>query len=144
VTGPRPTCPPVKHMKRSTGIKLRSNGTLTGWAVSLVVAAVVGVIMRKARFAIRDMLWLAVVVALAVGWWIDRTRLAEQNKSPFSLQGSLNRFAPIRVDVVLDEFINSCKQFRIDGKSYGGASSRFIPSRTRNRRAMIALQEFPN
>jgi hypothetical protein len=28
------------------------------------------------RFTIRDVLWLTVVVALAVGWWIDRTRQA--------------------------------------------------------------------
>ena len=26
------------------------------------------------RFTIRDLLWLAVVVALAVGWWLDRQR----------------------------------------------------------------------
>ena len=33
------------------------------------------------RFTIRDLLWLAVVVALAVGWWLDgqrsENRLAE-------------------------------------------------------------------
>jgi hypothetical protein len=28
------------------------------------------------RFAIRDLLWLTVVVALAVGWWIDRSGLS--------------------------------------------------------------------
>jgi|SoiMethySBSTD1v2_1073268.scaffolds.fasta_scaffold3009726_2 hypothetical protein len=26
------------------------------------------------RFTIRDVLWLTVVVALAVGWWIERQR----------------------------------------------------------------------
>jgi hypothetical protein len=26
------------------------------------------------RFTIRDVLWLTVVVALAVGWWLDRAR----------------------------------------------------------------------
>jgi hypothetical protein len=26
----------------------------------------------KIRFAIRDWFWLAVVVGLAAGWWIDR------------------------------------------------------------------------
>jgi hypothetical protein len=25
----------------------------------------------RLRFTIRDLLWLAVVVALAVGWWLD-------------------------------------------------------------------------
>ena len=28
------------------------------------------------RFTIRDVLWLTVVVALAVGWWIDHRRQA--------------------------------------------------------------------
>jgi hypothetical protein len=27
----------------------------------------------RLRFTIRDLLWLAVVVALAVGWWVDRS-----------------------------------------------------------------------
>jgi len=30
------------------------------------------------RFTIRDVLWLTVVVALAVGWWVDRRSLSEQ------------------------------------------------------------------
>ena len=27
------------------------------------------------RFSIRDLLWLTVVVALAVGWWVDRSNI---------------------------------------------------------------------
>jgi hypothetical protein len=27
------------------------------------------------KFSIRDLLWLTVVVALVVGWWVDRSRL---------------------------------------------------------------------
>jgi hypothetical protein len=30
------------------------------------------------KFTIRDLLWLTVVVALAVGWWADHFRQAEQ------------------------------------------------------------------
>ena len=30
------------------------------------------------RFTIRDLLWLTVVVALGVAWWIDRSRLAKE------------------------------------------------------------------
>lgn len=30
------------------------------------------------RFTIRDLLWLTVVVGLAVGWWVDRTRLSDR------------------------------------------------------------------
>ena len=32
-------------------------------------------IQSVARFSIRDLLWLTVVVALAVGWWNDRRRI---------------------------------------------------------------------
>jgi hypothetical protein len=30
------------------------------------------------KFTIRDLLWLTVVVALGVAWWLDRGRLAER------------------------------------------------------------------
>src|SRR5689334_10024020 len=29
----------------------------------------------RVRFSIRDLLWLAALVALAVGWWIDHRRV---------------------------------------------------------------------
>jgi hypothetical protein len=29
----------------------------------------------RLRFSIRDLLWLTLVVALAVGWWLDHKRL---------------------------------------------------------------------
>jgi hypothetical protein len=32
------------------------------------------------RFTIRDLLWLTLVVAMAVGWWLDRSHLAASNK----------------------------------------------------------------
>ena len=33
---------------------------------------------RWFTFSIRDLLWLTVVVALAVGWWLDHRKLDEQ------------------------------------------------------------------
>lgn len=33
------------------------------------------------RFTIRDLLWLTVVMALGVGWWIDRTETASTSVS---------------------------------------------------------------
>ena len=30
------------------------------------------------KFSIRDLLWLTVVVALALGWWLDRSYLDQQ------------------------------------------------------------------
>ena len=32
----------------------------------------------RLRFTIRDLLWLTVVVALAVGWWLDHAKLPER------------------------------------------------------------------
>ena len=32
----------------------------------------------KLRFSIRDLLWLTLVVALAMGWWLDHRRLTHQ------------------------------------------------------------------
>ena len=29
----------------------------------------------RLRFSIRDLLWLTLVVALALGWWIDRNKV---------------------------------------------------------------------
>ena len=31
----------------------------------------------KLRFTIRDLFWLTLVVALAVGWWLDHRSLSE-------------------------------------------------------------------
>ena len=30
------------------------------------------------KFTIRDLLWLTVVVALGVAWWVDRSQLTEK------------------------------------------------------------------
>jgi hypothetical protein len=30
--------------------------------------------MKLPKFNLRDLIWLVVVVAMGVGWWIDRTR----------------------------------------------------------------------
>jgi hypothetical protein len=38
----------------------------------------------RLRFSIRDLLWLTLVVALAVGWWVDHQRLTPDWKlSPY-------------------------------------------------------------
>jgi hypothetical protein len=32
------------------------------------------------RFSIRDLLWATLVVAMGLGWWIDRTELEERRR----------------------------------------------------------------
>jgi len=47
----------------------------------------------RLRFTIRDLLWLALVVAMGIGWWIDRTRiegLLEQSSTAYVKEVSLN------------------------------------------------------
>ena len=38
------------------------------------------------RFTIRDVLWLTVVVAMGVAWWIDRRQLTEYHRRVEELQ----------------------------------------------------------
>ena len=42
------------------------------------------------RFTIRDVLWLTVVVALGVAWWLDRTHLAARHH-PYEAQEEFDR-----------------------------------------------------
>jgi hypothetical protein len=43
-------------------------------------------------FTIRDLLWLALVVALATGWWLDHRRLAifQEDRQVFINVDSIN------------------------------------------------------
>ena len=42
------------------------------------------------RFTIRDVLWLTVVVALVVGWWLDRARLDSEREAVKAKQRELD------------------------------------------------------
>lgn len=51
----------------------------------------------KLRFSIRDLLWLTLVLALVVGWWIDRehnrkTHVAELGGVLFRTQQALSSY----------------------------------------------------
>lgn len=48
------------------------------------------------RFTIRDMLWVTVVVALGVGWWVDRSRLSNQ------LEKYKEKYGPM---ITIEEFL---------------------------------------
>jgi hypothetical protein len=43
------------------------------------------------RFTIRDLLWLAVVVALAVGWWLHGRSLIKQRQTDVASNAALRR-----------------------------------------------------
>jgi len=44
----------------------------------------------RLRFTIRDLLWLTLVVALAVAWWMDRRRITEREDRIGTLQQVLS------------------------------------------------------
>ena len=56
------------------------------------------------RFTIRDVLWLTVVVALAVCWWIDRSRLSDMN-SALQARDAEMRMAELRTKELRGEII---------------------------------------
>ena len=35
----------------------------------------------RLRFTIRDLLWLTLVVALALGWWLDRAQIRKERQN---------------------------------------------------------------
>jgi hypothetical protein len=53
-----------------------SNNRSAGGSAKAAIASAGG--MALMRFTIRDLLWLMVVVGLAIGWWVDRSRLIEK------------------------------------------------------------------
>jgi hypothetical protein len=49
------------------------------------------------RFKLRDLFWLMLAVALALGWWIDRSHVAEQRDMfQEALKGNLEKLMPKR------------------------------------------------
>jgi hypothetical protein len=51
------------------------------------------------RYAIRDVLWLTVVVALAVGWWVDNKRI---EKAVISVEQDRRQLAQDRRELEAD------------------------------------------
>jgi hypothetical protein len=48
------------------------------------------------RFTTRDVLWLTVLVALGVGWWMDRTSLSKQVRDQGPLLSTLELALEVR------------------------------------------------
>jgi hypothetical protein len=46
----------------------------------------------RLRFSVRDLLWLTLVVALAVGWWLDRRKISDLENRVGTLQQTLSVF----------------------------------------------------
>jgi hypothetical protein len=79
------------------------------------------------RFTIRDVLWLTVVVALSVGWWMNSTRLSETTTrlseaeaKQQSLQAKLDAIRERTAKAKMDEYFRN---------SYDGAPRRASPPR---------------
>ena len=49
----------------------------------------------RLRFTIRDLLWLTVVVALAVGWWVNYRRITSELLAQYQRADDLERINQI-------------------------------------------------
>lgn len=66
------------------------------------------------RFTIRDVLWLTVVVAIGLGWWVDRWWLAMRHAEAMKLLAAETK------RLVEEQHPGTTIQIRIDG---GGIST---------------------
>jgi hypothetical protein len=60
--------------------------------------------MGGMKFSIRDVLLVTVIAALAVGWWLDRSQLSQQNRSLRDEQKVL-RFETLRAQELAGQVI---------------------------------------
>jgi len=63
------------------------------------------------RFTIRDLLWLTLVVALAVGWWVDRARLAVRLETDAGKITELRRQSAVEFNELRQEILNHWPEF---------------------------------
>jgi hypothetical protein len=66
-----------------------------------VIAHAAGQYNAGMRFSIRDLLWLTLLAAFAVAWWIDRSRLAAEVER---LRGPFDPFGPPQSLIEVDPF----------------------------------------
>ena len=70
------------------------------------------------RFTIRDLLWLTVVVALGVGWWIQRDALEkakyEASRSKYELKNVIDALDRKGYHVLKEEELGTLGAFAID------------------------------
>jgi hypothetical protein len=70
---------------------------------------------RGHHLTIRDLLWLTLVVALAVGWWLDRSQVAKQLDAAHSQLSDAKLEA--QVEALKQQFAQ--RGFRIKTKNSG-------------------------
>jgi hypothetical protein len=70
----------------------------------------------KLRFSIRDLLWLTLMVALVVGWYVDRSRLAVRQEQADDKAAKATKRAEImdRINEKLigDRYRNILEEFK--------------------------------
>lgn len=68
--------------------------------------------MSPMRFSIRDILWLTVVVALSVMWWLDHRALTQPKENPFLIGRVSDSFWETQSPADdAAEFIIHCSEF---------------------------------
>jgi hypothetical protein len=66
------------------------------------------------RFTIRELVLLTLVVAMGVGWWIDRSRLSVQNSALID-EAKVLRFEALRAREIRGEIILPANRPRATG-----------------------------
>ena len=67
----------------------------------------------RLRFTIRDLLWLAVVVALAVGWWLNNRQLHKEIGKPASSMSE----SELSENIIQLEKLRAAKRFEMQCQS---------------------------
>ena len=64
------------------------------------------------RFFIRDLLWLTLVAALAIGWWTDRWRLWDETEHHRQTVEGFRKIG-VNLDELLTHITNQPAQFKV-------------------------------
>jgi hypothetical protein len=82
--------------------------------------------MKLPQFVLRDLFWLVLVIALALGWWLDRRQIVADFSDKLAKEGAALRFV---AGVMMHQLVGvegrnvgwSRYEVTIDGKVYSRA-----------------------
>jgi hypothetical protein len=82
--------------------------------------------MKLPQLTLRDLFWLVLVIALSLGWWLDRKAIIARMSDEFEKESAALRFFTSAVSVYLAEhgkpFDMSRDEVQIDGMSFKRAN----------------------
>ena len=85
--------------------------------------------MTLPKLHLRDLFWLVLVIALSLGWWLDRKAIIARMSDEFERESAALRFFTSAVSVYLAEH----------GKPFGSASGQPLTSISSTSKISVAL-----